>query len=105
MSGRRIDYTPGEAAEQALGQAEAMRQGWNTQAVLDWLVITAVSALQHAQWQPPPRPGRNRHSWRLPPAMRPDDVRKTAPRPPGNDANFPEHAPLPPRNEDHGPHG
>ena len=75
MTARRIDYTPGKAAAQALQQAEAMRPGMNAQALLDLLVITAVSALRHGPWQPPPLSGTNRHRWRRPAAMR-DDIRK-----------------------------
>jgi hypothetical protein len=78
VNARRIDYTPGTAAEHALQQAEASRPGMNVQAVLDWLVITAVSAIQHGPWQPPSLHGKNRHRWRLPPAMR-TDIRNGGP--------------------------
>lgn len=75
MTARRIDYTPCKAAAHALQQAEDMRPGMNAQALLDLLVITAVSALRHGAWQPPSFSDTNRHRWRLPPAMR-DDIRK-----------------------------
>ena len=72
MTARRIDYTPGKAAAHALRWAEEERPDINAQAVLDWLVITAVSAIQHGPWHPPTLRGTNRHRWRPSDSMRTD---------------------------------
>jgi len=62
----RIDYMPGAAALQALTLAESLLPGLRPQALLDRLVITAVSALAHKHWQPPKLFGKDRDLWRLP---------------------------------------
>ena len=42
------------------------------QALLDKLVITAVSALAHKHWQPPYMRGSDRDGWRLPDELKPE---------------------------------
>ena len=60
----RIDYMPGDAALDALALAGEMLPDTRPQALLDKLVITAVSALvhdrQHKRWEPPRLWGKNR---------------------------------------------
>ena len=70
----RIDYMPGSAAFDALGVAGAMFPNLRTQALIDKLVITAVSALAHQHWRPPALWGRDRDAWKLPNELRPVDV-------------------------------
>ena len=69
----RIDYMPGEAALEALTIASDMFPNLRTQALLDRLVIVAVSAMHHAAhhkpWQPPGMWGANRDRWKLPHAL------------------------------------
>lgn len=66
----RIDYMPGNAALDALALAGQMYPDTRPQALLDKLVITAVSALvhdrDHKRWEPPRLWGRDRDSWKLP---------------------------------------
>ncbi|MFO1228311.1 hypothetical protein [Roseateles sp.] len=66
----RIDYMPGPAALQALTLAEALLPGVRPQALLDRLVITAVSALAHQHWQPPRLYGKDRDAWKMPEELR-----------------------------------
>ena len=72
-----IDYVPGDAALDALALAEDMFPALRTQALIDRLVITAVSALhhvtQHKPWQPPGMWGVSRDRWTLPHNLRPRD--------------------------------
>jgi hypothetical protein len=67
----RIDYMPGSAALEALGLAGAMFPNTRPQALLDKLVITAMSALAHRHWQPPALWGLDRDVWKLPQELRP----------------------------------
>lgn len=67
----RIDYMPGGAALEALALAAQMFPNTRQQALLDKLVITAVSALAHSHWQPPFLLSRDRDHWQLPAALRP----------------------------------
>lgn len=71
----RIDYMPGQAALGALALAGEMFPNVRPQALLDKLVITAVSALahdrNHKRWEPPRLWGRDRDSWKLPPHLQP----------------------------------
>ena len=71
----RIDYMPGGAALDALALAQAMYPKLRTQALLDRLLITAVSALHHAThhrpWQPPGMWGNDRDRWKLPESFAP----------------------------------
>lgn len=67
----RIDYMPGGAALEALALAAEMFPTTRQQALLDKLVITAVSALAHSHWRPPFLLGRDRARWQLPAALRP----------------------------------
>lgn len=71
----RIDYMPGEAALDALDLAADLFPKLRTQALLDQLLITAVSALrhssQHKPWHPPTMWGSNRDRWKLPVALIP----------------------------------
>ena len=67
----RIDYMPGSAALDALAIAGELFPDTRPQALLDKLVITAVSALAHKHWRPPYLNGRDRDGWRLPDDLRP----------------------------------
>jgi len=69
----RVDYMPGPAALAALEVAQQHFPGNNTQALIDRLVITGLSALVHGHWQPPRLYGRDRDGWKLP-----DDLRQLA---------------------------
>lgn len=60
----RLDYMPGAAALAALDMAAEMFPNLRSQALLDKLVITAVSALQHRHWQPPFLYGSDRDKWK-----------------------------------------
>ena len=64
---------PGAAAVEALQAAQAMYPKANTQALIDRMVITGLSALVHGKWQPPCLWGA-RDRWRLP-----DDLRDRVP--------------------------
>ena len=66
----RIDYMPGSAAFDALGVPSAMFPNLRTQALLDKLVITAVSTLTHQHWQMRLLCGRDRDGWTLPDGLR-----------------------------------
>jgi len=68
----RIDYMPGSAALDALGVAGAMFPNLRTQALLDKLVITAVSASAYQHWQPPALWGHDRDAWKLPDELKPE---------------------------------
>ena len=67
----RIDYMPGSAALDALALAGAMFPKLRNQALLDKLVITAVSALAYQHWRAPTLWGRDRDEWTLPAALMP----------------------------------
>lgn len=71
----RIDYMPGDAALDALDMGADMFPALRTQALIDKLLITAVSALhhnaQHRPWQPPGMWGTNRDDWKLPAVLIP----------------------------------
>jgi len=73
----RVDYMPGAAALQALQAAQDLYPKANTQALIDRMVITGLSALVHGKWQPPCLWG-HRDRWTLP-----DDLRRDSP---GGDA-------------------
>lgn len=66
----RVDYMPGPAALEALEAAQALHPDCNTQALIDRLVITGLSALVHGHWEPPRLYGRNRERWKLPEGLR-----------------------------------
>ena len=76
ISRTRIDYMPGKAALDALALAEGMFPKLRTQALIDRLVIVAVSAMhhvaQHKPWQPPNMWGNDRDRWRLPDSLAPE---------------------------------
>ena len=69
----RIDYMPGEAALNALDMAADLFPNLRTQALIDRLVIVAVSAMHHAEehrpWQPPSMWGTDRDRWKLPDSL------------------------------------
>ena len=71
----RIDYMPGDAAYQALELGSAMFPTLRMQALIDRLLITAVSALHHSSnhkpWQPPGMWGTDRDRWKLPDSLAP----------------------------------
>lgn len=74
----RVDYMPGPAAVEALTRAQAMFPEANTQALIDRMVITGLSALMHGHWRPPALYGRDRDRWKLPDELRliaPDETR------------------------------
>lgn len=62
----RLDYMPGDAAYTALVLAAEMFPNLRTQALIDKLLITGVSALCHQHWKPPGLYGKDRDKWRLP---------------------------------------
>lgn len=68
----RIDYMPGAAALEALAIAGRLFPDTRPQALLDKLVITAVSALAHKHWRAPHLYGSNRDRWKLPDELRPE---------------------------------
>ena len=70
----RIDYMPGSAALNALDLADAMFPTLRNQALIDKLVITAVSALAYQHWQPPALWGHDRDAWKLPANLMPVKV-------------------------------
>ena len=59
----RVDYMPGRAAVEALQAAQRLYPNSNTQALIDRLVITGLSALVQGHWKPPPLYGRDRDAW------------------------------------------
>lgn len=69
----RIDYMPGNAALDALALAAERLPKLRQQALIDRLVITAVSALahDHRQWRAPWLQGTNRDKWKLPDELTP----------------------------------
>lgn len=69
----RIDYMPCQAAIEALQAAQELYPKANTQALIDRMVITGLSALVHGKWQPPSLWG-PRERWNLP-----DDLRGIVP--------------------------
>lgn len=71
----RLDYMPGDAACSALALAAQMFPNLRTQALIDKLVITGVSAINHQHWKPPGLYGKDRNKWRLPTElMTTDDI-------------------------------
>lgn len=66
----RVDYMPGPAALEALQAAQELHPDCNTQALIDRLVITGLSALVHGRWEPPRLHGRDRERWQLPQVLR-----------------------------------
>lgn len=72
----RIDYMPGSAALDALKLAGEMFPTLRPQALIDRLLITAISAmaheLAHKPWEPPRLQGRHRDAWKLPDELRPE---------------------------------
>ncbi len=69
----RIDWMPGKAAQAALRTAEQRRPDLRQQALIDWIVIVGVSAIEHHPWCPPALHGRNRDTWIARPAALPVD--------------------------------
>jgi len=65
----RVDYMPCQAAIDALQAAQSMYPKANTQALIDRMVITGLSALVHGKWQPPNLWGQ-RDGWKLPDNLR-----------------------------------
>lgn len=61
----RVDYMPCPAAVAALEAAQALYPDSSTQALIDRLVITGLSALVQGHWQPPRLWGKREH-WSLP---------------------------------------
>ena len=60
---------PGAAAVEALQAAQELYPKANTQALIDRMVITGLSALVHGKWQPPVLWG-PRDRWQLPDELR-----------------------------------
>ena len=65
----RVDYMPCPAAVEALQAAQGLYPDNNTQALIDRLVITGLSALVQGHWRPPSLYGRDRNRWKLPDAL------------------------------------
>ena len=61
----RVDYMPCQAAIEALHAAQVIYPKASTQALIDRMVITGLSALVHSRWQPPSLWG-HRECWKLP---------------------------------------
>jgi hypothetical protein len=61
---QRIDYTPGDAALEAIDVARTLLVGHGQQDVLDRLVILGLWALKRSP--PPALLGNDRHRWTLP---------------------------------------
>lgn len=72
----RIDYMPGNAALDALAMAAERFPKLRQQALIDRLVITAVSALAqpYKPWTPPNLWGRDRDRWKLPDELGPGKI-------------------------------
>ena len=66
----RVDYMPCPAAVEALQAAQGLYPDNNTQALIDRLVITGLSALVQVHWKPPSLYGRDRDRWTLPAPLR-----------------------------------
>lgn len=66
----RVDYMPCPAAVEALQAAQGLYPDNNTQALIDRLVITGLSALVQGHWKPPSLYGRDRDRWALPIELR-----------------------------------
>ena len=64
----RVDYMPCPAAVAAIKAAQAHHPDNSTQALIDRLVITGLSALVQGHWQPPRLWGK-RERWKLPPNL------------------------------------
>ena len=73
----RVDYMPCQAAIEALHAAQVIYPKASTQALIDRMVITGLSALVHSRWQPPSLCGQ-REGWRLP-----ENLRASVPGPEG----------------------
>ena len=69
----RVDYMPCQAAVDALQAAQKLYPDASTQALIDRLVITGLSALVHGRWEPPHLWG-HRDRWQLP-----DDLHRDSP--------------------------
>jgi hypothetical protein len=65
----RIDYMPCQAALEALQAAQDLYPKDNTQALIDRLVITGLSAVVRGKWEPPSLWGQ-RDRWQLPANLR-----------------------------------
>ena len=65
----RVDYMPCQAAAEAIQAAQEMYPKANTQALIDRMVITGLSALVHGRWEPPSLWG-TRDRWQLPAYLR-----------------------------------
>jgi hypothetical protein len=61
---RRFDWVPGDLALEEFERSAGLPElrGLKEQERLDYLVITAISALEH-RWTPPTLHGRSRHKW------------------------------------------
>jgi hypothetical protein len=66
----RVDYMPCEAAIEALQAAWKHYPRDNTQALIDWLVITGLAAMH---WKAPKLYDDNRNRWKLPDELRVSD--------------------------------
>lgn len=65
----RVDYMPGPAALEALQLAQELFPDAATQALIDRMVITGLSALVHREWRAPHLYG-HRDRWKLPENLR-----------------------------------
>lgn len=59
----RVDWMPGEEALKALDELQKMHPNSHRQEVIDYAVITALDALLHKPWCPPPMPKGTRYRW------------------------------------------
>lgn len=67
----RIDYMPGDAAQKAIDDASRLMPNLGTQALLDKLILTGVSAITHVHWTPPALYGKDRDKWTYLPQHQP----------------------------------
>lgn len=74
----RIDYMPGEAAQQALKDAAGLMPSFGTQALIDKLILVGLSALTHEPWKPPALYGKNRDKWLYRPQDQPNQGKESA---------------------------
>ena len=61
----RVDYMPSGAAGEALQAGQVLYPDASTQALIDRMVITGLSALVQGHWKPPRLYGRDRDRWKL----------------------------------------
>jgi hypothetical protein len=72
----RIDWMPGKAGREALDLLQRLQPELSRQALIDFAMVVALSALRSAArpaWRPPAMYGVNRDVWRLPTDCKSDE--------------------------------